>query len=145
MPEYLAPGVYLEEFDADPQPIPGVSTSIDDATARALIERFKDLVPPDWTGFNESDPGVTLANLFAWLAEGLLYRTGSATDARRTAAVQALAPLLTCGPPKRPRYFAGQMLDAATLQAEQTYHRDRLRRTTLHCTASASSAASTFI
>ena len=131
MPEYLAPGVYVEEYDANPQPIPGVSTSIDDATARALFDRFKDLVPPDWTGFNESDPGVTLLNLFAWLAESLLYRTRGATDARREAAVRELLPLLTCGPPKRPRYFAGQILDAATLEAEQTYHRDKLRHLNL--------------
>jgi hypothetical protein len=128
MPEYLAPGVYLEEYDADPQPIPGVSTSIDDATAHALIERFKDLVPPDWTGFNESDPGVTLANLFAWLTENLLYRTGSAADARCEAALRTLLPLLSCNPFVRPRYFAGQILDPATLEAEQDYHRDKLRR-----------------
>ena len=63
MPEYLAPGVYVEEYDANPQPIPGVSTSIDGATARSLIDRFKDLVPPDWTGYNESDPGITLVKL----------------------------------------------------------------------------------
>ena len=28
MPEYLSPGVYVEEVDAGPQPIEGVSTSI---------------------------------------------------------------------------------------------------------------------
>ena len=111
MPEYLAPGVYVEEYEANPQPIPGVSTSIDDATARALIDRFKDLVPPDWTGYNASDPGITLVKLFAWLAEALLYRTGGATDARREAAVRELLPLLGCGPPKRPRYFEGQIID----------------------------------
>jgi len=127
MPEYLAPGVYVEEYDADPQPIPGVATSIDGATARALIDRFKDLVPPEWTGYNESDPGITLVNLFAWLAEALLYRTDGATDARREAALRELLPLLACGPPKRPRYFEGQILDAATLEAEQNYHRDKRR------------------
>jgi len=131
MPEYLAPGVYIEEYDANPQPIPGVSTSIDDATARALFDRFKDLVPPDWSGFNESDPGITLVNLLAWLAEALLYRTGRATDARREAALRELLPLLACGPPRRPRYLEGQILDAATLEAEQNYHRDKRRRLNL--------------
>ncbi len=29
---------------------------------------------PEWTDFNSSDPGVTLLQLFAFLAEGLLYR-----------------------------------------------------------------------
>lgn len=28
---------------------------------------------PDWTDFNESDPGITLAELFAFLAELLDY------------------------------------------------------------------------
>ena len=128
MPEYLAPGVYVEEYDADPQPIPGVATSIDDATARALIERFKDLVPPDWTGFNESDPGVTLTKLVGWLAESQLYRADAVGHARRDAALRALLPLLAYGPLVRPRFSEGQLLDAATLRAEQSYQRDKLRR-----------------
>jgi predicted phage baseplate assembly protein len=28
---------------------------------------------PEWTDFNESDPGITLVELFAWLSESLLY------------------------------------------------------------------------
>jgi hypothetical protein len=31
---------------------------------------------PDWTDFNESDPGITLLQLFDFLAEGLAYFTG---------------------------------------------------------------------
>jgi hypothetical protein len=29
---------------------------------------------PRWTDFNRSDPGITLLQLFAFLAEGLTYR-----------------------------------------------------------------------
>ena len=29
---------------------------------------------PDWADFNESDPGITLPNLFAFLTEPLLRR-----------------------------------------------------------------------
>lgn len=29
---------------------------------------------PEWTDFNESDPGITLIELFAWLTEQMLYR-----------------------------------------------------------------------
>jgi hypothetical protein len=61
MPEYLYPGVYVEEVDAGVTTISGVSA-----------------------------PGV--------------------------------APL------KRPSYFVGRLLDAATLSAEQEYHREKLRR-----------------
>jgi hypothetical protein len=61
MPEYLYPGVYVEEVDAGGTTISGVSA-----------------------------PGVE--------------------------------------PLKRPSYFAGRLLDAATLSVEQEYHREKLRR-----------------
>ncbi|MDX1413878.1 MAG: putative baseplate assembly protein [Candidatus Promineifilaceae bacterium] len=47
---------------------------------RSFEEIYNDLrlrVPqytPEWTDFNESDPGVALLQLFAWLAESLNYR-----------------------------------------------------------------------
>src|SRR3954454_9100162 len=30
---------------------------------------------PEWTNFNESDPGVTIVELFAFMTENLLYRS----------------------------------------------------------------------
>jgi predicted phage baseplate assembly protein len=38
--------------------------------ARRRIPRYT----PEWTDFNESDPGATLIDLFAWLTELMLYR-----------------------------------------------------------------------
>lgn len=38
--------------------------------ARLRIPRYT----PDWTDFNESDPGITLVQLFAWLTELMLYQ-----------------------------------------------------------------------
>ena len=29
---------------------------------------------PGWTNHNEADPGVTILEVMAWLAEGLVYR-----------------------------------------------------------------------
>ncbi len=69
MPEYLHPGVYLEEQAIHPKPIEGVSTS-----------------------------------------------TGG---------------LLPVHPLRRLSFFAGQLLGAGDLQAEQDYQRDKLRRHTL--------------
>jgi len=46
--------------------------SFDDLMREALLR-----VPrytPEWTDFNDSDPGVTLLQLFAWLTETTLYR-----------------------------------------------------------------------
>jgi len=137
MTEYLAPGVYVEEYDSASKPIPGVSASIDGAIARSLVESFEHIValaPPGWDQFNRSDPGITLIELFAWLAEDLVYRAGGVSDARRDALRRVLARLSTppcapaCDPLVRPRFFAGRLLDAATLEAEQDYQREKLRR-----------------
>src|SRR5258708_1711284 len=38
--------------------------------AKTLISRYA----PEWTNFNESDPGITLVELFAWMTEILVYR-----------------------------------------------------------------------
>jgi len=38
---------------------------------------------PEWTDHNLSDPGITLIELFAWLAEIELYRTNLVTDRHR--------------------------------------------------------------
>jgi predicted phage baseplate assembly protein len=40
------------------------------AEARLRISRYN----PGWTDFNESDPGITLVQLFAWISELMLYR-----------------------------------------------------------------------
>ena len=44
------------------------SQLVDDTLARAQVHS------PEWTNFNQSDPGVTLVQLFAFLTESLLYR-----------------------------------------------------------------------
>src|SRR2546430_2750976 len=145
MPEYLSPGVYVEEVDAGTHGIPGVSTSIESARFESLVAEFKKTVVaqfPAWTGSNEADPGVTLLELLAWLTENLLYRAHDMPERGRTAASRAAMALSALGHPfisscttvTRPHFFAGQLLDSATLQAEQDYHREKLRRhnRTLH-------------
>ena len=52
---------------------------------------------PEWTNFNQSDPGVTLIELFAFLTENLLYRADR--DRRRiTAASSSLCLAFPCNP-----------------------------------------------
>jgi hypothetical protein len=56
-----------------PLPVP----SLDDKTFDDLVAEGHSLVPrtfATWTDHNESDPGVTLLELFAFLVESLLYR-----------------------------------------------------------------------
>ena len=44
------------------------------AELRTRIARYTPEWTPVWTDLNDSDPGITLAQLFAWLAEMLIFR-----------------------------------------------------------------------
>jgi predicted phage baseplate assembly protein len=46
------------------------------AEARALVPRYT----AEWTDLNESDPGVTLVELFAWMTEMVIYRLNQVPD-----------------------------------------------------------------
>ncbi len=57
--------------------------NLDDRTFRQLVEEAKQRIPrftPEWTDFNESDPGMTLIQLHAWLTETILYRLNQVPD-----------------------------------------------------------------
>ena len=135
MPEYLYPGVYVEEIDTGVHPIPGIST--DDTALESLAAEFRRTLRahvPEWTDDNESDPGVTLLEIFAFLAESLLFRANQIPEGRNAAlrAAAALAaiggvPDAGCEVVKRPLFFAGQLLDAEALAAEQDYQREKRR------------------
>src|SRR4051794_11954961 len=50
---------------------------LDTRTYDDLVAELRRRIPrytPEWTDFNESDPGMTLVELFAWLTETLLYQ-----------------------------------------------------------------------
>lgn len=44
------------------------------AEVRTRITRYTPEWKPVWTDLNDSDPGITLAQVFAWLSEMLIYR-----------------------------------------------------------------------
>ena len=46
------------------------------AEVRTRIARYTPEWTPVWTDVNDSDPGITLAQVFAWLSDMLLYRMG---------------------------------------------------------------------
>jgi Baseplate J-like protein len=62
---------------------------VDEALARIPIHN------PEWTNFNESDPGVTLLELFAFLTESLLYRANQIPERNRLAFLSLLGVALT--------------------------------------------------
>lgn len=92
---------------------------------------------PGWVDNNESDPGVALIALFAFLTESLLYRVNRIPERGRASAARLAEFALALANPNagaatstlvRPRYFPGQLLGADDFKLEQDYFRQRLRR-----------------
>jgi hypothetical protein len=87
--------------------------NLDDRTYADLAAEARALIPtyaPEWTNHNPSDPGVTLLELFAYLAELLIYRVNRVTDANVVAFLR-----LINGPTWAPtpgRGLADQVRDA---------------------------------
>jgi hypothetical protein len=60
--------------------------TLDDRTYQQLLDEALARIPvhtPEWTNFNQSDPGVTLLQLFAFLTENLLYRSNQIPERNR--------------------------------------------------------------
>jgi hypothetical protein len=59
---------------------------LDDRNYQKLLDEALARIPvhtPEWTNFNESDPGVTLIELFAFLTENLQYRANLIPERNR--------------------------------------------------------------
>ena len=60
--------------------------TIDDRKYQDLLDEALARIPvhnPEWTNFNKSDPGVTLIEVFAFLAENILYRSNQIPERNR--------------------------------------------------------------
>lgn len=58
-------------------PLQDAIPQIDDRRFDDIMTEVRTRIPrytPEWTDLNDSDPGITLAQLFAWLSELLIYR-----------------------------------------------------------------------
>jgi predicted phage baseplate assembly protein len=56
--------------------MPLEAPTLDTRSYEQLVEALRLRIPryvPEWTDFNESDPGTTLVELFAWLSETIFY------------------------------------------------------------------------
>jgi predicted phage baseplate assembly protein len=56
-------------------PLPDIN--LDDRTFESLYQELRRRIPvytPEWTDHNDSDPGITLMQLFAWLGEMIVWR-----------------------------------------------------------------------
>jgi len=57
--------------------MPLTPPNLDDRTFSDIVAEAKTLIPryvPEWTNFNETDPGIALTELFAWMSEIIIYR-----------------------------------------------------------------------
>ena len=84
-----------------PLQIPG----LDDLNYERLLEEAKRRIPgftPEWTNFGiDSDPGITLVQLFAFLTDALTYRANRIPDRNRLKFLQLLGiPLQPAAPAK---------------------------------------------
>ena len=56
---------------------------LDDRDFQSLFQEARNRIPrylPEWTDWNDSDPGITLLQLQAWLAETILFRLNQLPD-----------------------------------------------------------------
>src|SRR5918911_1139501 len=63
--------------------MPLEAPKLDDRHFQDIVDELKKLIPhycPEWTDHNVSDPGVALIELFAWMADMLLYRVNQVPD-----------------------------------------------------------------
>src|SRR3954466_1491688 len=63
--------------------MPLQTPSLDDRHFQDIVDQAKRLIPHycrEWTDHNVSDPGVALIELFAWMADMLLYRVNQVPD-----------------------------------------------------------------
>lgn len=66
--------------------MPLTSPTLDDRRYQDLLDEALARIPihnPEWTNFNQSDPGVTLLQVFAFLTENLLYRSNQIPERNR--------------------------------------------------------------
>ncbi len=57
--------------------MPLTPPNLDDRQFADIVAEAKTLIPryvPEWTNFNETDPGIAMVELFAWMSEIIIYR-----------------------------------------------------------------------
>lgn len=96
---------------------------IDDRSYQQLRDEAIARIPvhnPEWTNFNASDPGITLVEAFAFLAESLLYRANQIPERNRLKFLQLLdVPLASASAARGIVTFANErgLLETVTLPA----------------------------
>jgi predicted phage baseplate assembly protein len=84
--------------------MPLSAPNLDDRTFADIVAQAKTLIPryvPEWTNFNESDPGITLVELFAWMTEIITYRLNQVPNLNYIKFLQLIGIELNAAQPAR--------------------------------------------
>src|SRR4029077_20699301 len=63
--------------------MPLTAPNLDDLTFEQILAQAKLLIPryaPTWTNQSDTDPGITLMQLFAWMTEMIVFRLNQVPD-----------------------------------------------------------------
>ena len=88
---------------------------IDDRNYQQIVNEALVRIPvhnPEWTNFNDSDPGITLIQLFAFMSESLLYRSNLIPERNRIKFLKLL------GVPVQPASAAKGIVTFSNLKGE---------------------------
>ena len=111
---------------------------LDDQNYAEIVEAAKRRIPvifPEWTDFNEHDPGITIIELFAWLKEMQQYTLDRIPERTREAmlmlagteprgAAPAAAKLIPSDPPEYlPAGSAAVSADGTEFQLTEPFRR----------------------
>jgi Baseplate J-like protein len=78
--------------------MPLIIPQLDDSTYSEILQEALVRIPvhnPEWTNFNDSDPGITLLQLFSFMTENLLYRANLIPERNRLKFLTLLGQTLT--------------------------------------------------
>src|SRR5712692_8836730 len=84
--------------------MPLAAPVIDDRDFDTIVSEAKTLIPryaPEWTDHNDSDPGITLVQLFAWMTELLIFRLNQVPELNYVKFLQLLGIELQPAQPAR--------------------------------------------
>jgi Baseplate J-like protein len=84
--------------------MPLIAPNLDDRRFDDIVAEAKSLIPryaPEWTDYNESDPGITLLELFSWMTEIILYRLNQVPELNYIQFLKMLGIELTPAQPAR--------------------------------------------
>jgi len=114
--------------------------TLDDDAFRDIADTLRNRLAryaPEWTDRNGGDPGVTLLQLFAFLADSLSASQDRISEEAYIASMQLtraalrlvqIAPSSGAGTLERNNYFTGRLLSAEDFRTEQDYVLERFRR-----------------